>query len=119
MTIVGTYFFYTQLSVFLLKMFKKNKRFYWNHTRLITISDLAYRMKDNARMFFMVTIVSTVAFCAIGTLSAMGGSKNYSTNVLKFPLSINHRIKTRAKKHRYKPFEMILIKTTYRIMKSK
>ncbi|MED4590583.1 MULTISPECIES: ABC transporter permease [Priestia] len=86
MTIVGTYFFYTQLSVFLLKMFKKNKRFYWNHTRLITISDLAYRMKDNARMFFMVTIVSTVAFCAIGTLSAMGGSKKLFDERAQIPV---------------------------------
>jgi putative ABC transport system permease protein len=28
-------------------------------------------MKDNARMFFMVTIFSTVAFCAVGTLASM------------------------------------------------
>lgn len=35
---------------------------------MITLSDLAYRMRDNARMFFIVTIISTVAFSAIGTL---------------------------------------------------
>lgn len=71
MTIVGTYFFYTQLSVFITKLLQKNRSFFWKKTNIITISSLAYRLKDNARMFFMVTIVSTVAFCAIGTLASM------------------------------------------------
>ncbi|MEH6947586.1 ABC transporter permease [Bacillus sp. JJ634] len=68
MTIVGTYFFYTQLSVFITKMLQKNRMLVWKRTNLITISSLAYRLKDNARMFFMVTIFSTVAFCAVGSL---------------------------------------------------
>jgi len=71
MTIVGTYFFYTQLSVFVIKMLQKNRFLFWKKTNIITISSLSYRIKDNARMFFMVTIVSTVAFCAVGTLASM------------------------------------------------
>ncbi|MDC2864506.1 FtsX-like permease family protein [Bacillus sp. BP-3] len=68
--IIGTYFLYSQLSVFIIKFLKKSKSFYWKKTNLLSFSMLAYRMKDNARMFFMVTIVSTVAFCAIGTFAA-------------------------------------------------
>jgi putative ABC transport system permease protein len=71
MTIIGTYFFYTQLSVFIIKLLQKNRLLFWKKTNLITISNLAYRLKDNARMFFMVTVVSTVAFCAVGTLASM------------------------------------------------
>ncbi len=71
MTIIGTYFFYTQLSVWITKMLQKNRLLFWKKTNLITIASLAYRLKDNARMFFMVTIVSTVAFCAVGTLASM------------------------------------------------
>ncbi|MGE6256432.1 ABC transporter permease [Heyndrickxia sporothermodurans] len=71
MTIVGTYFFFTQLSVFMTKLLQKNRSLFWKRTNLVTISSLSYRLKDNARMFFMVTIVSTVAFCAIGTLASM------------------------------------------------
>ncbi len=71
MTIVGTYFFYTQLSIFVIKIMQKNRFLFWRKTNIITISSLAYRLKDNARMFFMVTIVSTVAFCAVGTLASM------------------------------------------------
>ena len=70
MTILGTYFFYTQLSVFIVKLLKKKRILFWKKTNLVTISNLAYRIKDNARMFFMVTIVSTVAFCAVGTLAS-------------------------------------------------
>lgn len=35
---------------------------------MLWLSDLTYRMKDNARMFFLITIVFTVAFSAAGTL---------------------------------------------------
>src|SRR5699024_7889951 len=35
---------------------------------MILLSDLSFRMKDNARTFFLVAIVSTVAFSAIGSL---------------------------------------------------
>ncbi|MGG0237796.1 FtsX-like permease family protein [Bacillus rhizoplanae] len=68
--IIGTYFLYTQLSVFVIRLLKRWKHIYWKKTNLLSFSMLAYRMKDNARMFFMVTIVSTVAFCAIGTFAA-------------------------------------------------
>lgn len=74
MTIGGTYLLFTQLSVFTIGMMKKKRSFYWKRTNLLTLSDMAYRMKDNARMFFLVSIVSTIAFCAIGTLAALAGS---------------------------------------------
>ncbi|TVX91936.1 FtsX-like permease family protein [Paenibacillus agilis] len=72
MTIIGSYFLFTQLSVFIIHLLKRNDRLFLRKTNMLTISDLAYRMKDNARMFFMVCIVSTVAFCAVGTLASFG-----------------------------------------------
>ncbi|MDQ6597580.1 ABC transporter permease [Bacillus salipaludis] len=91
MTIIGTYFFYTQLSVFLMKRLQKQRLFFWRKTNLITISSLAYRLKDNARMFFMVTIVSTVAFCAVGTLASF----NVMNKQIKaqFPAEISYLAK--------------------------
>lgn len=88
MTIVGTYFFYTQLSVFVIKLLQKNRFLFWKKTNIITISSLAYRIKDNARMFFMVTIVSTVAFCAVGTLASMNVmNKQFKEN---YPAAISY-----------------------------
>ncbi|OIK16168.1 hypothetical protein BIV60_05880 [Bacillus sp. MUM 116] len=91
MTVVGTYFFYTQLSVFLMKRLQKHRLLVWRKTNLITISNLAYRLKDNARMFFMVTIVSTVAFCAVGTLASMN-VMNKQVKV-EFPAEISYLAK--------------------------
>lgn len=65
---IGTYLFFTQLSVFVIHRLKKNEAVFWKKTNMILFSDLSFRMKDNARTFFMVAMVSTVAFSAIGTL---------------------------------------------------
>ncbi|MEC2260603.1 FtsX-like permease family protein [Bacillus thuringiensis] len=70
--VVGTYFLFSQLSVYVIRMLKKNEIVFFNKTNLLTISELAYRMKDNATMFFMLAIVSAVAFTGIGTCLAMG-----------------------------------------------
>ncbi|WP_336990560.1 ABC transporter permease [Bacillus infantis] len=66
--IIGTYFLFTQLSVYIIGHLKKNPSILFKKTNLLLFSDLAYRMKDNARTFFIVSIVSTVAFSAIGAL---------------------------------------------------
>ncbi len=71
MMVVGTYFFYTQLSVFIVKRVQRNHTQFWKKTNLVTLSSLAYRLKDHARMFFVITIVFTVAFCAMGTVVSL------------------------------------------------
>ncbi|MGR3775897.1 FtsX-like permease family protein [Bacillus paramycoides] len=70
--VVGTYFLFSQLSVYVIRMLKKKELVFFNKTNLLTISELAYRMKDNATMFFMLAIISAVAFTGIGTCLAMG-----------------------------------------------
>ena len=78
--IIGTYFFFTQLSVFVIRWFKSKPHIFWRKTNMILLSDLSFRMKDNARTFFMVAIISTVSFSAIGTLF---GLQTYLTDGLK------------------------------------
>jgi putative ABC transport system permease protein len=88
MIIIGTYLFYSQLSVFVTKLLQKNRLLFWKKTNLITISSLAYRLKDNARMFFMVTIVLTVSFCAVGTLASINVLKKQFSD--KYPADISY-----------------------------
>src|SRR5690625_935923 len=78
--IIGTYFLFTQLSVYTINFLKKRKKLFWKKTNMILLSDLSFRMKDNARTFFMVAIISTVAFSAIGSLY---GFQAYLTDGLK------------------------------------
>lgn len=68
MVSIATYLLFTQLSVYIIRAMKKRKKLFWRKTNMLLFSDLSYRMKDNARTFFLVAMVSTVAFCAIGTL---------------------------------------------------
>ncbi|PFS77270.1 ABC transporter permease [Bacillus cereus] len=72
--VLGTYFLFTQLSVYVLRVLKKRENIFFKKTNILTISDLVYQLKDNARMFFMVTIISAVAFTAVGTCMGLGNS---------------------------------------------
>ncbi|MCG1013041.1 ABC transporter permease [Tepidanaerobacter sp. GT38] len=69
--VVGTYLFFSQLSIFVLSRLKRNRSFYMNKTNMLWISDLIYRIRDNARMLFLVTILSAVAFTAITGVYAL------------------------------------------------
>jgi putative ABC transport system permease protein len=66
--VLGTRFLFNQLSVSVIEGLKKKQSIFWKKTNMVVFSDLAFRMKDNARSFFLVSIISTVAFAAIGTL---------------------------------------------------
>ncbi|MGX5629162.1 ABC transporter permease [Bacillus thuringiensis] len=72
LVIIGTYFLYTQCSVYILHLAKRRESFFLKRTNILTFSELIYRMKDNATMFFIVSIISAVAFTAIGTTAAIG-----------------------------------------------
>ncbi|GIP06238.1 ABC transporter permease [Paenibacillus lautus] len=70
--IIGTYFLFTQFSVFFMRYLQKKERFFFRRTNLLTISELLYRIKDNAVMFFLVSVISASAFTGIGTTLAIG-----------------------------------------------
>ncbi|HOQ09665.1 MAG TPA: ABC transporter permease [Syntrophomonadaceae bacterium] len=69
--VIGTYLFFTQFSIFILHRLKGNKSFYLHKTNMLWISDLIYRIRDNARMLFLVTILSAVAFTAVTGVYAL------------------------------------------------
>lgn len=66
--ILGTHFLFNQFSLAMIEGLKKRTSIFWKKTNMVVLSDLAFRMKDNARSFFLVSVISTVAFAAIGTL---------------------------------------------------
>jgi len=84
---LGTYLLFSQLSVYIIRKLKGNTFLFWKKTNMLLFSDLSYRMKDNARAFFMVAIISTVAFSAIGTLVGFQSLLNggiHQSNPLSF-----------------------------------
>ncbi|WP_088007842.1 ABC transporter permease [Indiicoccus explosivorum] len=67
---VATYLFFTHTVHWLLSLYKDRKDAYWRQTRLVSIAESAVKLKESAHMFFIVTIVSTVAFLTVGTLAS-------------------------------------------------
>lgn len=66
----GTYLFFTHTLHFFLQLYKRKKIVYWKKTRLVSLAEASVKLKDSAQMFFIVTIVSTVAFLTVGTLAS-------------------------------------------------
>ncbi|KAF1297599.1 hypothetical protein BAU15_07765 [Enterococcus sp. JM4C] len=73
-TIIGTFLFFRQGSIMLLKLLKKSRLFY-RGTNMLTISELIFRMKDNAMMYSLIAVVSSVAFVGIGVTAVLGSSE--------------------------------------------
>ncbi|MBN6188744.1 FtsX-like permease family protein [Aneurinibacillus sp. BA2021] len=70
--ITGTYLFFTQFSVMLLRFFKGSTRLYYNRTNLIVFAQLGHKLKENARMLFVVSILSAVILTVSGTIYMLG-----------------------------------------------
>ena len=60
LVIIGTYFVFTSGSIALLKVLKKNKKFYYKKENYVTISGMLYRMKKSAASLSNICIFSTM-----------------------------------------------------------
>lgn len=63
-TVTGTYFLFSQFSVFITTKIKKNKRVFYNGTNMITLSQIIYKLKDNAKVLFIVSILGAITLTA-------------------------------------------------------
>lgn len=89
LVILGTKFLFDQLSVSVIEKLKSKPKLFWKKTNMVVFSDLAFRMKDNARSFFLVSIISTVAFAAIGTLYGVNNLLFSTLDQLPFEYSLS------------------------------
>lgn len=80
--IAATYFFYSQLSVLVIRLLKRSRKALWRGTNLLWVSELAYKMKDNARILFLVTVVTSIASMSASFVLAVDETnrKEYENN---------------------------------------
>lgn len=71
LVIIGTYLLFVSGSIALLKLLKKNKRFYYHKRHFITVSGMMYRMKQNALGLATICILSTMVLVTVSTTVAM------------------------------------------------
>jgi len=88
---VGTHILFTQGSVAVLRRLQQRKSVYYRKTNLLAISDLVFKMKDNARILAQVAILSAVVLTASGviyTLSAgpAGDAASFYARAISFVL---------------------------------
>ncbi|QKE10806.1 ABC transporter permease [Bacillus cereus] len=72
LTVLGTYFLFTQLSFYVITILKNRQYTFFKKTNMLMISELTYRMTDNARTLFLVSVLSAVAFTSIGACLSIG-----------------------------------------------
>lgn len=64
---LGTYFIFTSGSIILIKALRKNKKFYYQKNHFISISNMIYRMKQNAVGLANIAILSTGVLLILST----------------------------------------------------
>ncbi|MGP3784931.1 ABC transporter permease [Paenibacillus sp. 1A_MP2] len=87
--IAGTYFFYSQLSVLTIRLLKRNRKRVWHGTRLLWISEMSYKIKDNARMLFMVTVVIAIASMSAVVILSLDQQNRQVFRDNHFPIRYN------------------------------
>lgn len=66
MILIGTYLGYTQLSVAVMKLIEKMPRLFYHKINMFLFSQLRFRLKDNARILFLVTIFTSIVLTSVG-----------------------------------------------------
>lgn len=75
--IIGTYLLFTQLSIMLLEFIQKRVDIYYNRTNMIVFAQIGHKMKDNARMLFIVSILSAVILTATSAIYMLALAAQY------------------------------------------
>ena len=71
LVIIGTYMLFTAGSIALLKILRKNKKYYYKTTHFTSISGMIYRMKQNAVGLANICILSTAVLVMVSSTSSL------------------------------------------------
>ena len=77
LVIIGTYCLFTSVSIAVLKLLRRNKKFYYQTRHFIGVSGMLYRMKQNAVGLANICILSTMVLVMLsGSLSLYLGMED-------------------------------------------
>lgn len=92
LTIGGTYLLFTQGSTVVLKALQKRKKSFYTYPNMFVLSNLIYKMKDNARFLFVISVITAVVSSAVGTLYVFLEDMSYKA-VTSTPHAISYEEK--------------------------
>lgn len=67
-TVIGTYLLFHSVLVFVFSMMKKNKRWSWRGLNMMTVSQMLYRIRSNAKTLTVIAILSATTITAGGSI---------------------------------------------------
>ena len=91
LVIIGTHLIFRSSSVFILKRLKKSKKFYYNPDHFFTVSNMIYRLKQNASGLANICILSTMFLVTLGTTLSLYSTKVNTLNAY-YPFDISYMI---------------------------
>ncbi|WMJ81581.1 FtsX-like permease family protein [Clostridium sp. MB40-C1] len=62
--IIGTRFLFSQFSVYFTNKLQNNKNVYYKGINMITLSQIIYKLKDNAKVLFITSILSGITLAS-------------------------------------------------------
>ncbi len=71
LVVVGTYLLFTAGSIALLKVLRKNKRYYYRTKHFVSVSGMIHRMKQNAVGLANICILSTMVLVMVSSTTSM------------------------------------------------
>lgn len=74
LVLLGTYCGFVAITIFVLKLMKKNKNFFYKSKNFITVSGMLYRMKSNAVGLASIAILCTGVVVSLSTTMAIYNS---------------------------------------------
>ena len=96
--VAGTYLLFMAGSIIWLKTLRKNKNYYYKASHFINVSNMIYRMKQNAASLASICILSTMVIIAISTtLSLYSGTDNIMKT--RYPREVNLTAYLRTKNY--------------------
>ncbi|KJD45966.1 ABC transporter permease [Paenibacillus terrae] len=75
---IGIYLFYTQSCVLFIQLLRANRKWSWSGTRLLWLSEITYKIRNNAELFSLITLISII-FCVgvVSTFASMQQQKRF------------------------------------------
>nr|WP_106780929.1 FtsX-like permease family protein [Lysinibacillus timonensis] len=68
---IGTYLFFTDTTQLIIDRIRNRKHYYWKNYKMLSVAEQSLVLKNNAKMFFVVTMVTALAFLCVGVLGAL------------------------------------------------
>lgn len=90
LVIVGTYALFMSVSIAVLKLLKRNKKYYYQTTHFITVSGMLYRMKRNAVGLASICVLSTMVLVMVSsTLCLYAGMEDFLQKEFQTEVSVS------------------------------